>query len=119
MGAWEGGGGTGGHRVMTQNMLLSDSNPPNSATRSSVLLAHIQTSTDLGRGGGWGEHAQANPEGMLLSVYEPLMSSRCLLKKRHGRTGGDWVATQGVLFPEVFCHNVVQGHVELSSPSFG
>lgn len=60
-----------------------------------------------------------NTGGMLLSDYDPPMSSRCLLKERHGRTGGDWVATQGVLLPEVFCHNVVQGHVELSSPSFG
>ena len=57
MGAWGGRGGTGGHRVMTQNMLLSDSNPPNSATRSSVLLAHTQTWADGGGGGDgrWGE----------------------------------------------------------------
>lgn len=36
------------------------------------------------------------------------------LKQRHGGTGGDWIPTQSVLFTEVFCHYLIQGHVIVS-----
>lgn len=37
-----------------------------------------------------------------------------LLKQRHGGTGGDWVPTQSMLFTEVLCHYLIQGHVIVS-----
>ena len=70
----------------------------------------------LGGGGHWPMTQCVNVQQ---SANDQPISSRYLLKERHGRTGGHWVSTQGMLLSEVFCDNVVQGHVELSSPSFG
>lgn len=36
------------------------------------------------------------------------------LKQRHGGTGGDRVPTQSMLFTEVLCHYLIQGHVIVS-----